>query len=183
MAATGGAVNTAGRAKREQSVNGLRERIRSAGGLVFLNAQKLNAAETTNLRKAVRGGDASLTVVKNRLMRIACERESIPDLKDWLKQNTAVAFLGSDPVAGVKAVDGFAAEHDKLIVKGGLIEGKPVGASELKALASLPGRFELLTKTAVVMKAPLTRGARSMKGVFVKMVLLMKEAAKKAPAA
>lgn len=181
--ANAAAVHTPGRAKREQSVNGLRERIRGAGGLVFLNAQKLNAAETTSLRKAVRGGDASLTVVKNRLMRIACEREAIPDLKDWLKQNTAVAFLGSDPVAGVKALDGFAAEHDKLVVKGGLIEGRPVAAAELKALASLPGRHELLTKTAVVLKAPLTRGARSMKGVFVKMVLVMKEAARKAPAA
>lgn len=183
MATPATTVNTAGRARRAQSVNGLRERIRGAGGLVFLNAQKLNAAETTNLRKAVRGGEATLTVVKNRLMRIACQAESIPDLKDWLKQNTAVAFLGTDPVAGVKALDGFAAEHDKLIVKGGLIEGRPVAAAELKALAALPGRFELLTKTAVVMKAPLTRGARSMKGVFVKMLVVLKEAAKKAPAA
>jgi large subunit ribosomal protein L10 len=172
---------SAGRAKRAAAVEILCGRIRGASGLVFLNAQALNAAETSALRAAMRPTEASLVVVKNRLMKIACARESVTDCDAWLRQNTAVAFLGPDAVAAVKALSTFAAEHDKLVIKGGVIDGKPVGPADLKALAALPGRRDLLTMTAAGLKAPLARAARDFRAVLTKLVLLVAEAAKKAP--
>jgi large subunit ribosomal protein L10 len=172
-----------GKAKRAAVIDGLRERIRGASGLVFLDAQRLDSAETTDLRRAIRPTAASLKVVKNRLMRLACEAEKIPECGDWLKRNTAVAFLGPDPVTAVKVLTKFAAEHEKLALKGALLDKRPVGLDGLKALAALPGRNELLTMTAAAMKAPFVRAARDFSGVLVKLALLMKEAAKKAPQA
>jgi len=172
-----------GKAKRAAMIQGLRERIRRASGLVFLDAQRLDSAETTDLRRVIRPTEASLKVVKNRLMRLACEAEKVPECEDWLKKNTAVAFLGSDPVAAVKVLTKFAAEHEKLALKGALIENRPVGLDGLKALAALPGRHDLLTMTASAMKGTFVRAARDFSSVLVKLALLMKEAAKKAPQA
>jgi large subunit ribosomal protein L10 len=107
----------------------------------------------------------------------------VPDCGGWLKMNTAVAFLGDDPVAGLKALTTFAAEHEKLALKGGLLDRHPLDVAGLKALAALPGRHELLTMAAGTMKAPFSRAARSFTSVLVKLALLMKEAAKKAPQA
>lgn len=172
---------TAGRAQRAAAVAELRGLIRGAGGLVFMNAQSLDSVETSDLRKAMRPMGARLKVVKNRLMKIACQEEAVAGCGDWLVQNTAVAFLGSDPVAAIKAVSTFAGAHDKLNIKGGWMDKKPLQLADLKALATLPGRVELLTRAAVVMKAPLTRGARDFKAVLQKLAIAMSAAAKKAP--
>ena len=172
-----------GRVRRAAAIEGLRERIRGASGMVFVDVQKLDSTETTELRKAIRPTAANLKVVKNRLMKLACEQEQVPGCGDWLKQNTAVAFLGDDPVAGIKVLTKFAGEHDKMALKGGLLDKRPIALADLKALAALPGRRELLGMAAVMMKAPLARGARDFEGLLVKLALLMKEAAKKAPQA
>jgi large subunit ribosomal protein L10 len=174
---------TPGRTERATAVAELRDLIRGAGGLVFMNAQALDSVETHELRKAIRPTGARLKVVKNRLMKIACKEEAVDGCGDWLVQNTAVAFLGADPVAAIKAVSTFAGEHDKLKVKGGWMDRKPLQQGDLKALASLPGRRELLTMTAVIMKAPLARGARDFKEVLAKLARAMHAAAKKAPQA
>ena len=151
--------------------------------MVFLDAQRLDSTETTELRKAIRPTAASLKVVKNRLMKLACEAEQVPGCGDWLKMNTAVAFLADDPVAGLKALTTFASEHEKLSLKGGLLDRRPLDVAELKALAALPGRRELLTMAAGTMKAPFSRAARDFTSMLTKLALLMKEAAKKAPKA
>jgi len=174
---------TPGRGERAEAVKELRGLIRGAGGLVFMNAQALDSVETYELRKAMRPTGATLKVVKNRLMKIACQEEAVDGCGDWLVQNTAVAFLGADPVAAIKAVSTFAGEHDKLKVKGGWLDKKPLELGDLKALATLPGRAELLTRAAVAMKGPLTRGARDFKEVLAKLARAMKAAAAKAPAA
>jgi len=172
-----------GKAKRASMVQSLRERIRTSSGMIFLDIQRLDSSENTELRKAIRPTAAHLKVVKNRLMRIACEAEQVPDCGNWLKRNTAVAFLTDDPVVALKALTTFAAGHEKLALKGGLLDRRPMEADALKALAALPGRRELLTMAAGTLKAPFARAARGFSSVLVKLALLMKEAAKKAPKA
>ena len=174
---------TAGRTERAAAVEELAGLIRGAQGLVFMNAQSLNSVDTFALRVAMRPTGARLKVVKNRLMRIACEREGVAGCDGLLRQNTAVAFLGDDPIAAIKALSGFAGEHDKLALKGGWMDRKALDLAELKSLATLPGRADLLTKAAVVMKAPFSRAARDFQSVYVKMALLLRAAAKKAPQA
>ena len=171
---------TAGRASRAGFVDELRRMIRESSGMVFMDCQSLDSTETSQLRKAVRPTQVRLKVVKNRLMRIACEREKVPGCEGWLKFNTAVAFMGEDPLVAVKAIAGYAKDHGKLKVKGALIDGRPLEMEEFGRLAALPGRNEMLRMVAGMMKAPFSRAARDFGSVFVKMALLLKEAAKKA---
>lgn len=169
-----------GRAGRAEFVSELRELIRGSSGMVFMDAQSLDSLETWELRKAMRPTQARLRVVKNRLMRIAFEQEKVAGCSEWLKFNTAVAFTGEDALLAVKTIARYAGDHEKLRLKGALIDGRPLALDELKKLAALPGRREMLGMTAGMLKAPLARAARGFNGVLVKMSLLLREAAKKA---
>lgn len=172
---------SAGKVERAAAITELRGMIKGASALVFMDTKGLDSVETFELRKAMRPTSSRLKVVKNRLMKIACREEKVEGADGWLKDNTAVAFVSDDAVAAVKALTTYAGEHDKLKLKGGMVDGKPIDVSGLKALALLPGRRELLTMMATTMKSPLARGARDFKAVFQKMAVLLAEAAKKAP--
>jgi large subunit ribosomal protein L10 len=162
-------------------VEDLRGLIRGSKGMIFLNDGGLDSVETTELRKRMRLSQSRLRTVKNRLMKIACDEEKVEGCTPWLKTNTMVAFASEDAVAALKELNAYSVEHEKLKFKGGVIEGKPVDPAGLKALASLPGRRDLLTMVATGMKGPLSKAARDFKAVYTKMALLLKEASKKAP--
>lgn len=172
-----------GHVERVHHVDELRELIRGSSGMVFLDCQALDSAETSELRKAMRPALGRLKVVKNRLMRIACEQENVTGCEAWLKFNTAVAFVGEDSLLAVKAIQRYASAHERLKLKGAFMDGRLLTLDSLKALAALPGRLELLTMMAMTMKAALTRAVRSFSGVYVKLALLLKEAARKTPSA
>jgi large subunit ribosomal protein L10 len=172
---------SAGKTERAAAITELRGMIKGASALVFMDTKGLDSVETFELRKAMRPTDSRLKVVKNRLMKIACREEQVSGADGWLKDNTAVAFVADDAVSALKALTAYAAGHDKLKLKGGLVDGKALALDELKALATLPGKRELLTMMATTMKSPIARGARDFKSVFQKMALLLAEAAKKAP--
>jgi len=173
--------NAPGRQERRRMVEDLRELIRGSKGMIFLNDAGLNSLETTELRKKMRLTQSRLRMVRNRLMRIACDEEKVDGCAPWLKTNTVVAFATEDAVAALKALSAYSVEHEKLKFKGGVIDGKAVDSAGLKALAALPGRRDLLTMMAFVMKGPMTKGARDFKALVTKMVIVLNEAAKKAP--
>lgn len=169
------------KAARAAQIEELRGLIRGSAGMVFLDALGLDSLETFALRKSLRPTGSRLKVVKNRLMRKACAHEGVAGCDGWLTRNTTVAFAREDAVSALKALSSFAAEHDKVKFKGGVLDGRAIDPAELKRIATLPGRQELLTQVAVGLKAILARGARDFKGVYVKMVVAAREAAKKAP--
>jgi len=169
------------KAQRAAQIEELRGLIRASSGMVFMDTLGLDSVETFALRKSLRPTGTRLKVVKNRLMRKACEGEGADGCLGWLTQTTAIAFASDDVVSTIKALAAYAAEHEKVKFKGGMVEGRAVPPADLKALAALPGRRELLTQVAVGMKAVLQRGARDFKGVYVKMTVAARAAAAKLP--
>jgi len=167
-------------AKRTGVVEGMRRMISESSGMVLIDYLGLTSLEMYELRKVLRASQSTMRVVKNTLMKIACEREKIDAGDNWFKMNTAVAFLGPDPLAGIKSIIAYAKGHDRLKVKGGFLERQVMDQKGIRSLAALPGKREMLTKMAVVMKSPLTRAARGMKFLFSRLVLDLREASKKA---
>ena len=72
---------------------------------------------------------------------------------------TAVAFITGEPVDAAKALRDFAKAHPLLVIKGGLLDGRPLEAAEVCKLADLESREVLLGKMAGAMKATLTKAA------------------------
>ena len=95
-------------------------------------------------------------VAKNTFIRIAAKEAGIEGLDAYLEHNTAVAFSAEDPVAPAKILNDFSKDHKALEIKAGILDGKVIALDEVKALAELPSREELLAKLVGSMQAPIS---------------------------
>ena len=121
--------------------------------MVVSDFKGMPVEEMTRLRIKIRENGGELVVVKNTLARIALTDSAHDAIKNSFKENCAVAFGMQDPVALAKAVSSFAKTSKKLEMKLGSLEGKPLTAEQVDALAKLPSKPELLAQVLGTMNA------------------------------
>ena len=109
-------------------------------------------------------------VVKNTLALRAMEAASFSGLEDVFAGPTAVVFAGEDPVSAAQVLDDFSKTHESFTVKAGLVEGRRIAADDVKKLASLPSRDELLGQVAGLMQAPMQSFVGALDGLLYQMV-------------
>jgi large subunit ribosomal protein L10 len=142
-------------AKKEATIEELRERIAAAKNLFFTNYAGLTVEEITKLRIELRKSGDSYAVIKNTLFSIAAGQEKATALEAFLAGPTGVVFAGEDPVAPAKAIKTFSDSTKPLEVKAAWIDGKVVDAAQVNVLASLPPKIELLGRLVGSLKSPL----------------------------
>ena len=125
---------------KEQVVERLTERIRSAETLIVADYRGLTNAQMEGLRDELLKHGARFAVVKNTLTRRAAEAAGNEALLALLEGPTAIAFLesGSDPVATAKALSQLARDSRVLAIRGGILDGKAISSAEVEELAKLP---------------------------------------------
>lgn len=161
------------RAEKKESVEFLKDAFTKAKGVFAADYRGLTVEEITKLRFELKKSDTDLKVVKNRLALRALEEKDIPEFKKHLDYMTAVALSYKDPTSGAKALTKFAKENDKLKLKGGLVEGKVISLADIKALAQLPSKQELLAKLLGTLVAVPTGFVRVLNGVPAKWVYVL----------
>ena len=118
----------------------------------------LDASNTTELRRACFKGDISLRVVKNSLLKKAMERveaKEFDGLYDSLKGNTAV-MISTTGNAPAKVIETFRKKSEKPILKAAWVDQAVyVGDDQLKTLASLKSKEELLGDIIGLLQSPL----------------------------
>lgn len=161
------------RTQRQQSVENLKESFTKAKGVFTADYRGLTVEEVTKLRFELKKAETDLKVVKNRLALRALQDKDVPEFKKNFDFMTAVALSYKDPTSGAKALTKFAKENDKLKLKGGLVEGKVVSLAQIKALAQLPSKQELLAKLLGTLVAVPTGFVRVLNGVPAKWVFVL----------
>ena len=143
---------------KEQVVAELVERLRSTDTLIVADYRGLTMKEIDALRSALLQHGARFSVVKNTLTRRAAEEAGAHALLALLEGPTAIAFLESegDPVAVAKALGDSARTTRVLAIRGGILEGRPMGADEVESLAKLPPVDVLRGQVLGAVTAPLT---------------------------
>lgn len=114
----------------------------------------LTVAQMTALRKKARESEVYLRVVKNNLARRAIEGSDFECLKDEFAGPLALA-AGADPVVVARVLSEFAKENEALRIKAAAMGGRLISDAQLKTLARLPGRDQLLAQLLGAMKAPI----------------------------
>jgi len=76
--------------------------------------------------------------------------------------------ISADPVASAKVLNDFSKTQAALEIKAGSYNGKVMDAAAVKALASIPGRNELIAMLLGVMQAPVSGMARVLAAVAEK---------------
>jgi large subunit ribosomal protein L10 len=127
------------------------------------NAQTIAVAEyrgiavsdLTTLRAKARASGVYLRVLKNTLVRRALADTPFADLAVQLT-GPLIYSISEDPVAAAKVLNDFARGNDKLVMRAGAYGGKVLDKAGIQALASIPGREELLARLLGVMQAPVS---------------------------
>ena len=146
------------RPDKAAAVAELTDKFKGSSAAVLTEYRGLTVAQLKALRTALRG-NADYAVVKNTLTAIAAKEAGLEVLADELKGPSAIAFVTGDPVAAAKSLRDFAKANPALVVKGGVLDGRPLTAADVTKLADLESREVLLAKAAGAMKAKLYQAA------------------------
>jgi large subunit ribosomal protein L10 len=144
-----------GREEKATHIAEIREKLSDARGAVLTDFRGLSVAEITELRTLLRKSAVEYKVIKNTLAKLAIKDTGLADLAGYLEGPTAIAISQADPVAASKALRAWAKGRQTFSVKGGIVEGRVVGPSEIAGLADLPSREVLLGRVAGAFQAPL----------------------------
>jgi large subunit ribosomal protein L10 len=147
------------RPDKVEAVKEIAGRFKAAEAALLTDYRGLRVGDIAEVRNALRAADCEYKVLKNTLTRIAVREVGLDELVAMLEGPTAVAFCAGDAAAAAKALDDAAKKFPVLIIKGGVLAGKIIGADEAKRLAQLEPREVQLTKIAMLMNAPIQQTA------------------------
>jgi large subunit ribosomal protein L10 len=146
-------------AEKTAVVEELTGKFRESSGAVLTEYRGLTVAQMSELRGAL-AGNATFSVVKNTLTKIAATEAGVgEELGPMLSGPSAIAFVDGDVAQAAKGLLDFAKANPLLVIKGGVLDGKALSASEVSKLADLEPREVLLAKLAGAMKASMTNAA------------------------
>ncbi|MCW2903955.1 MAG: ribosomal protein [Streptosporangiaceae bacterium] len=147
------------RADKAAAVAELTNEFESSNGAVLTEYRGLTVAQLSELRHNL-GDTTKFAVVKNTLTKIAARDAGVDGrLGELLHGPSAIAFVRGDVVEAAKGLRDFAKANPHLVIKGGVIDGKPMTPEEITKLADLESREVLLAKLAGAMKASMANAA------------------------
>ena len=152
------------RNEKEQLVSELSGKIKGAQALYYTDFTGLNVKRMTELRRRLRKAGVEYVVIKNTLALRAVNESGL--IGERLKGPTGLV-IATDPVAGAKLITDFAKENDQRpAVKGGMFEGQALNVDQVKKMATMPSREQMLSELGASMQAPIAMFAGAMNGVL-----------------
>src|SRR5689334_4722858 len=156
------------RTEKQQLVTELTNKIKGAKALYYTDFTGLNVKRMTELRRRFRKAGVEYVVIKNTLALRAINDSGLAGTR--LRGPTGVV-VSKDPVAAAKLLTDFAKENDqKPAVKGGLLDGAVIDDVQVKKLASMPSREQMLAELGAGLQSPMAAFVGAMNGLLYMMV-------------
>jgi large subunit ribosomal protein L10 len=159
-------------------------KLAAAQAVIVAEYRGLDVERVTQLRSKARKSGLYLRVLKNTLARRAVKGTPFEKLSEQMV-GPLMYGIAQDPVAGAKVMSEFAKENELFVIKAGAMPNVVMSSQDVKALAQLPSREELLAKLMGTMQAPVAKLVRTMNevpGKFVRTLAAYHEAKAKAAA-
>lgn len=156
--------------EKVDKVEELTAAMSNAKAIYLADFTGLDVAKVTGLRNKLREAEVGYQVVKNRLAKRAAAEAGISGMDEHLIGPTAIAFTNEDPIAPAKILQDFADEDDTFSIKTGFMDGRVLSPDEIKALAKLPSREELLGKVLGSVQSPMYGLAGVLNGLLRNLV-------------
>jgi large subunit ribosomal protein L10 len=153
--------------EKQAIVAELRDKMQGAKALYYTDFTGLNVKQMTDLRRRLRKGGVEYVVIKNTLALRAVNESGLAGTR--LRGPTGIV-IGKDPVVAAKVLTDFAREFEKPGVKGGLLDGKSIDSAQVKKLATMPSREQLLAELGAGLQSPLAAMAGALNGVLTTFV-------------
>ena len=163
------------RQQKEDIVGNYQEGLAKSPHVFLVDYKGVTVTEVSELRRKIREVGGEYLVVKNRLLLRAIGGEALEELKDQFEGPTAVAYGGEDAVGLAKAITEFAKDVPAIELKDGLLEGQRVLAAEVKEIAQMPSREELLTKLVFLLQSPISSFVRTLAALPRQFVVVLEQ--------
>ncbi|MCC6212335.1 MAG: 50S ribosomal protein L10 [Burkholderiales bacterium] len=165
--------------EQKQAVVGeIAAQLGEAQAVIVAEYRGLDVGAVTDLRLKARKSGLYLRVLKNTLARRAVKGTPFEQLSGQMA-GPLIYGIARDPVAGAKVLAAFAKDNDKFVIKGGAMPNTLMSVAEVKALATMPGREELLAMLVGTLQAPVAKLVRTMNevpGKFVRTLAAVRDA-------
>lgn len=145
------------RDKKNTLVAEMSDVLQDAKMTVFAQYQGLSVADVQELRAAAREAGVTIRVIKNRLVRVALASNDTYKNTDTsaLTGQLLYAISTTDEVAPAQILDKFAKTHPALVFVGAFSgEGATLSAADVKALAGLPSKNQLIGEVVAQLLSP-----------------------------
>jgi len=159
-------------------------KLAGAQAVIVAEYRGLDVGRVTQLRAKARKSGLYLRVLKNTLARRAVKGTPFESLSDQMV-GPLMYGITADPVAGAKVLSEFARENERFVIRGGAMPGSRMSDKDVKALALLPSREQLLAKLAGTLQAPIAKLVRTMNEVparFARTLAAYRDSTEKAAA-
>ena len=141
-------------AQKLEEVARIKELFEGNSSYFITDYRGLNVTDMTDLRKNLREQNITFIIAKNTLVKVASEQAGITGIQEHLIGPTAIAFTSKDaPVAAEILHDSFK-KRELPRMKVFVVEEEIFPGDDIKKLADLPTRDELLAMIASAIEAP-----------------------------
>lgn len=128
----------------------------------------LTVEQDSAMRAELRKENVVYKVVKNSLATFAATNAGMDFLNPLFEGPTAIAYSKNDVVAPAKVLQKFADKIEAFSIKGGFMEGEPIDLIQIKELASIPSKDELIARVVCGIASPITGFAMILNAIVQK---------------
>jgi large subunit ribosomal protein L10 len=164
--------------QKQATVSEVQTRLAGAQAVIVAEYRGLNVERVTQLRSKARKSGVYLRVLKNTLARRAIKGTPFEKLSEQMV-GPLMYGISQDPVAGAKVLSEFAKENEQFVIKAGAMPNAVMSVQEIKALAQLPSREQLLATLLGTLQAPMAKLVRTLNevpGKFVRTLAAYRDA-------
>lgn len=166
--------------KKKETVSALVENLHDIQGIYFINFEGMTVSDAIRIRRSFKEVDIKYQVAKNSLIKRALDEVGgfdIPD--DIFVKETGVIFSYDDPISPAKIIKKEFDKFKKPIFKAAVVDGQYFDGSQLKELAALPGKSEIMSAIVGSIHAPISGIVGSINAVMRDLAYVVEEVAKK----
>lgn len=160
-------------------VETIKENIKEAKSIFFVDFRGLTVPEDTELRKRFRKNNVKYFVCKNTLIKRAVDDLHVEELYPILEGPTAFAVSKEDEIIPGKIIDDFAKElseeKDVLKFKAGIIDNAFMNADDLYRIISLPSKDMLIAQLLTGLTSPISGLVFILNSILQKLVIAINE--------
>jgi large subunit ribosomal protein L10 len=168
--------------QKQAVVSEIAAQLAKAQAVIVAENRGLPVGVVTGLRAKARKSGLYLRVLKNTLARRAVKGTPFEKLAEQMS-GPLMYGIAQDPVAGAKVLAEFAKDNELFVLKGGAMPNAVMSVKDVKALATMPSREELLAMLVGTLQAPIAKLVRTMNevpGKFVRTLAAVQAAKEKA---
>ncbi len=144
------------RSQKKELVKDMTSKVKEAKSVVFADFKGVKVKDLTALKKELRKEGIDFKVSKKTLINIAFKEAGIEVDTKKMEGQVAVSISSQDEVAPAKIISNFSKKNENLKILGGILESKLMSIEQVKALAKLPSKEELLAKLVGTLQAPVS---------------------------